>query len=73
MGIFNRRNAVVGWAAWEIGKRVLKRKARSAMPGTAEGGRRPNMSAILLAAAAAAGALAFWRKHGDSTERDALE
>jgi hypothetical protein len=73
MGIFNRRNAVVGWVAWEIGKRVLKSKARSAVPGTAEGGRRPNLPAIVLAAAAAAGALAFWRKRDGAAEREPFE
>jgi hypothetical protein len=26
MGIFNRRNAVLGWLGWLVGKRVLKRK-----------------------------------------------
>ena len=70
MGIFNRRNALVGWAAWEIGKRMLKKKARSAVPGTAEGSRRPNLPALLLAGAAAAGALAFWRSHSGGDDPD---
>jgi hypothetical protein len=26
MSVFNRRNAVAGWAVWKIGKRVVKRK-----------------------------------------------
>ena len=29
MGIVNRRNAVVGWVVWNVGKRVAKRKAKS--------------------------------------------
>ncbi len=29
MGIVNRRNAVVGWLALKVGKRVFKRKAGS--------------------------------------------
>jgi hypothetical protein len=61
MGIVNRRNAVLGWAVWKVGKRTAKRKAKGAAP-TMEGG-RPNKS--LLAAgglAGAVGALAFWRK-----------
>ena len=69
MGVLNRRNAFLGWAAWQVGKRVLKRKARSALPGTVEGSRRPNVAAILLAVAAVAGGLAFWRKrNGGETE-----
>ena len=32
MNIVNRRNAVLGWAAWALGKRVLKRKAKAVVP-----------------------------------------
>jgi ferric-dicitrate binding protein FerR (iron transport regulator) len=71
--MFNRRNAMVGWAAWEVGKRVLRAKARSAVPVPTGRSRRPNLSAILLVAAAAAGALAFWRKRDADSEQDAFE
>ena len=62
MAMLNRRNALIGWLAWNVGKRVLGRKARAAMPGTVEGTRRPNRSALALVAAAAGGALWFWLK-----------
>jgi hypothetical protein len=26
MSVFNRRNAVAGWAVWKVGKQVVKRK-----------------------------------------------
>jgi hypothetical protein len=29
MGVFNRRNAIAGWAVWKVGKRVAKRKLPS--------------------------------------------
>ena len=32
MGIVNRRNAVLGWTVWKVGKRVAKRKVRDVMP-----------------------------------------
>lgn len=64
MGIVNRRNAVLGWGVWTIGKRVAKRKAKSASP-TVESG-RPNKSLLAVAIAGAVGALTFWRKHRDS-------
>ena len=32
MGVFNHRNAAVGWLTWTVGKRVLKRKAKGAVP-----------------------------------------
>jgi LPXTG-motif cell wall-anchored protein len=66
MGIVNKRNAVLGWLTWNVGKRVAKKKARSAVPAV-EGG-KPNKPAIGLAAGLAAlgGALVFWRrKKGD--------
>jgi hypothetical protein len=64
VGIVNRRNAVLGWGIWTIGKRVAKRKAKSAAP-TVESG-RPNKSLLAVAIAGAVGALTYWRKHRDS-------
>ena len=61
MGVVNRRNAVLGWTAWKFGKRVLKRKAKAAVPGTRTGSRAPNAPAILAVVAAVVGGLMFWR------------
>ncbi len=71
MGVFNRRNALLGWTAWQIGKRVMKQKARDAVPGTVEGSRKPNLSAVFLGLVAVAGALAFWWKRNSGD--DALD
>ena len=67
MAIVNRRNAFIGWLAWEIVKRVGRRKARAAVPRLEEG--RPNKGLVLtvLAAAAAAAALVWWRRGADGT------
>jgi hypothetical protein len=62
MTILNKRNAVVGWLTWITAKRVLKRKAREAVPGTVEGSKRPNKSAIATGLAAVGGVLWFWRR-----------
>jgi hypothetical protein len=62
VGVFNRRNAAVGWLAWSVGKRVLKKKAKSAVPAIDAESKKPNKSAIALAVAGLAGALSFWRK-----------
>ena len=56
MSVINRRNAVVGWAVWNVVKRVGKRKARNAAP-SVEGG-KPNKSLIAVVLAATAGAFA---------------
>jgi hypothetical protein len=68
MSIFNRRNAVMGWASWLVAKRVLKKKAKDAVPGTVEGSRRPNKGAIATALAAVGGVLWFWRKKSSDDE-----
>lgn len=68
MSVFNRRNAAVGWVTWAVGKRVLKRKAKDAVPTIDPESKKPNKSAIALLVAAAAGALTFWRKRtGDGS------
>jgi hypothetical protein len=72
VAVFNRRNAAVGWLTWTVGKRVLKRKAKGAVPSIDAETKKPNKSAIALAAASAVGVLTFWRKRsgGDSTNAD---
>jgi LPXTG-motif cell wall-anchored protein len=62
MGMFNKRNAVLGWTVWQVGKRFAKKKARGAVPGRAGDTNRPNKGAIATGLAALGGALWFWRK-----------
>lgn len=62
MSVFNRRNAVVGWLALSVGKKVLKRKAKDAVPTVDPETKKPNKSAVALMVAGAVGALTFWRK-----------
>ncbi|MDX6399055.1 MAG: hypothetical protein QOJ43_2463 [Gaiellaceae bacterium] len=68
MSILNRRNAVMGWLTWLAAKRVLKKKAREALPGTVEGSKRPNKGAIATVLAAIGGALWFWRRKSSDDE-----
>jgi hypothetical protein len=63
MAIMTRRNAVIGWAAWRVGKKVVRRKAKSAVPNIDPESKRPNKPAALAAAVAAlVGGLVFWRR-----------
>jgi hypothetical protein len=62
VSVFNRRNAVVGWLALSVGKRVAKKKAKSAVPSIDTESRKPNKSAIALVVASAVGAVTFWKK-----------
>jgi hypothetical protein len=62
MGLMNKRNAVLGWTVWQLGKRVAKRKAKAAVPGRVDDSMKPNKGAITTGLAAIGGALWFWRR-----------
>ena len=66
MGIVNRRYAVLGWAAWQVGKRVARRKAKAAVPSVDPETKRPNKSAIAATLLALGAVLVFWRKKSDA-------
>ena len=71
MGFINRRNAVVSWATWLVTKRVLKNKAKDAVPSIDTETKKPNKSAIALMVAGTVGALTFWKKRsGDESPSD---
>ena len=70
MGVFNRRNAAVGWVTWMVGKRVLKKKAKDAVPAIDSETKKPNKSAIALLVASAVGVLTFWKKRSGNDEPD---
>ena len=61
MGIVNRRNAVLGWGIWQVGKGLAKRKAKSA----ASPSGHSKKSWLAVGLAGTVGALAFWRKRRD--------
>ena len=73
MSVFNRRNAAVGWLTWAVGKRVLKRKAKGAVPSIDPESKRPNKSAVALLLASAVGVATFFRRRGGDDSGDAEE
>jgi len=62
MGVVNRRNAVLGWTVWKLGKRVAKRKVKAAVPSVDPETKRPNKSLVASVAGGAAGALWFLKR-----------
>jgi hypothetical protein len=62
MGVFNRRNAFIGWLVIALAKPLAKQKARAAA-GKATGKKGGAVMASVAAAGAAAAGLMFWRKH----------
>jgi hypothetical protein len=62
VSVFNRKNAIVGYLALALGKRVAKEKAKAAVPSIDRESKKPNKSAIALGVATAVGAATFWRK-----------
>ena len=45
MGIVNRRNAMLGWLVWNVGKQVAMRKAKAAIDTDSK---RPNTPVLVL-------------------------
>ncbi len=70
MGILNKRNAVLGWAVWQVGKTAAKQKAKAATPGRADDTMMPNKGAIAAGIAAVGGALWFWRRRSGDPDAD---
>lgn len=62
MGMMNRRNAVLGWTVWKVGKRVARRKAKAAVPTIDPDTKRPNKSLVASLVGAVAGAFWFLRR-----------
>ncbi len=76
MGVINRRNAVVGWVVWNVAKRVVKRKAKAAVPSVDLELGRPNaplVAAGLVAVAGGAVGLWLWSRRGDGGGPDWAE
>ena len=62
MSVINRRNALIGWAAWSTAKQIAKHKARKQLR-PERGARRIAVPAALAATTATvAGAVLFWRR-----------
>jgi hypothetical protein len=59
MTILNKRNAILGWSVWQVGKATAKRKAKQSLK-TED--RRPGKRAIAGGLAAAGGVLLVWRR-----------
>ena len=68
MGMFNKRNAMLGWLAWKVGKGVAKKKAKGVVPGRSQASGKGKPA--LLAGIAAALGSAVWlrRKRKDGGE-----
>ncbi len=70
MAFMNRRNAFFGWLVWEIGKRVARKRVRSAIPGRGGDEGAPKLPLVLGGLAAVGGALWLWFSRGDGDEDD---
>jgi hypothetical protein len=69
MGILNKRNAILGWTTWQVGKRFARRKVKEAVPRRRDDGKASRKKPLVSALAALGGALWFWRRRrGDESE-----
>jgi len=67
MSILNKRNAMLGWLAWAVAKRTMKRKAQGVVPGSESGG-RSRLAFLPVIAAAVGGAVFFWRRQNENED-----
>jgi hypothetical protein len=58
MSLVNRRNALLGWAVWQVGKQAAKRKAKASVTGS-DDSRKPGKGAIAAGVATLGGLLWF--------------
>jgi hypothetical protein len=65
--ILNKRNAILGWGVWQVGKATAKRKAKQAIE-PKDTSRKKKGGAVVSAMAAAGGALWFWRRRRGNGE-----
>ena len=72
MSMVNRRNALMGWAVWTVGKQVMKRKAKAAVTVDDGSSRRSRVALGLGAVGAAVGTALFVRRRRKDVE-DAAE
>ena len=68
MALMNRRNALLGWTVWQLGKRAAKKKARAAVPGRVDDSMKPNKSAIAAGLATLGGVLWVRRRRRTADE-----
>ena len=61
MSVLNKRNAVMGWVAWNVVKQAARRKAKQTATG-GDGHRRGRLLKPAAIAAAVGGAVFLWRR-----------
>jgi MYXO-CTERM domain-containing protein len=68
MALMNKRNALLGWTVWQIGKRAAKRKVKAAVPGRADDSMKPNKGAVAAGLATLGGVLWLRRRRRNGSD-----
>ena len=66
MALMNRRNALLGWAVWQVGKQAAKRKAMASVP--TRDSKKPGKGVIAAGLATLGGVLWFRSRRGSDSD-----
>jgi hypothetical protein len=72
MKILTKRNALLGWVTWKVGKNVAKKKAKGVVAGKSQASSKKK-PAIFAGVAAALGGLAILKRKRKSGEEHPTE
>ena len=72
MALINRRNALLGWAVWQVGKQAAKRKAKASLPFAPTTRRSRAKRVIAAGLATLGGVLWFLKRRRDRLRRELI-
>jgi len=68
MALMNRRNALLGWAVWQVGKQAAKRKAKASMSAGPDDSAKPSKRVVAAGLATLGGVLWFRNRRRNGSD-----
>ena len=68
MSLVNRRNALLGWAVWQVGKQAAKRKAKASVSARPDDSTKPTKRVLAAGLATLGGVLWFRNRRRNGSD-----